>query len=164
MPLRQLLRPPSRRCSRRRCRGGRRRTRPRRRWRPRWTLRRWLQPCPLVLTQGSTAAAQAEHRLNRTLASWRKVKCTILDELGFVPLSRDTAQLLFQFCADRYERGSLIITTNLDFARWTEVFGDAQMTAALLDRVTHRCHIIEHTGESYRFRESLHRKTTGTEV
>lgn len=109
-------------------------------------------------------AAQAEHRLNRTLASWRRVECTILDELGFVPLSRDTAQLLFQFCADRYERGSLIITTNLDFARWTEVFGDAQMTAALLDRVTHRCHIIEHTGESYRFRESLRRKTTETRV
>lgn len=52
--------------------------------------------------------------------------------------------------------------TNLDFARWTEVFGDAQMTAALLDRVTHRCHIIAHTGESYRFRESLRRKTTET--
>lgn len=59
---------------------------------------------------------------------------------------------------ERYERGSVLVTTNLDFASWTEVFGDARLTGALLDRLTHRCHILEFQGDSYRFKESLRRK------
>lgn len=67
--------------------------------------------------------------------------------------------LLFQFCADRYERGSLLITSNLEFSRWGEVFGDATLTAALLDWLTHHSTILVFTGESYRFRESQRRQT-----
>jgi len=79
----------------------------------------------------------------------------ILDELGYVPFSKIGAELLFQFCSSRYERGSLIITTNLEFPRWTEVLGDEQMTAALLDRLTHNAHILNINGESYRFKQAL---------
>lgn len=67
--------------------------------------------------------------------------------------------LLFQSCADRYERGSLLITSNLEFSRWGEVFGDATLTAALLDWLTHHSTILVFTGESYRFRESQRRQT-----
>ena len=79
----------------------------------------------------------------------------IVDELGYVPFSRTGAQLLFEFFSSKYERGSIIITTNLDFANWTEVFQDERLTGALLDRVTHHCHIIQIKGESFRFRQSL---------
>ena len=76
----------------------------------------------------------------------------ILDEVGFVPFSKVGAELLFGLLTDRYERGSLLVTSNLDFACWTEVFGDPRLTAALLDRLTHRCHIIEFQGDSFRFK------------
>ncbi|MEA3485779.1 MAG: IS21-like element helper ATPase IstB [Candidatus Aerophobetes bacterium] len=79
----------------------------------------------------------------------------IIDELGYVPFSRSGAQLLFEFFSSKYERGSIIITTNLDFANWTQVFQDERLTGALLDRITHHCHIIQIKGESYRFRQSL---------
>lgn len=78
--------------------------------------------------------------------------------MGFVPFSKTGAELLFGVLTERYERGSVLITTNLDFANWTEVFGDSRLTAALLDRLTHRCHILEFRGDSYRFKESLRRK------
>ena len=79
----------------------------------------------------------------------------ILDELGFIPFTQTGAQLIFQFCSAVYERTSLIITTNLPFAHWTQVFGDEQLTVALLDRLTHRAHILEFVGDSYRFRQRL---------
>lgn len=101
-------------------------------------------------------AAQQEYRLPRYLKSWQAVDLVILDELGYLGLGPG-GPLLFQFCAERYERGSLLITTNLDFSRWVEVFGDATLTAALLDRLTHHAHILLFQGESYRFRESQHR-------
>lgn len=97
--------------------------------------------------------AQQEYRLPRYLKAWQKVDLVILDELGYLGLGPG-GPLLFQFCAERYERGSLLITTNLDFARWTEVFTDAALTAALLDRLTHHAHILLFQGESYRFKES----------
>jgi DNA replication protein DnaC len=82
----------------------------------------------------------------------------IVDELGYVSLSRESAQALFHFFSDRHERRSVIVTTNLEFGKWTEVFGDERLTAALLDRLTHKAHIFLATGESYRFRESQKRK------
>ena len=102
--------------------------------------------------------AHAQLRISKLEASLAKCDLIILDELGFVPFSKEGAEALFTFCSSRYERGSLVITTNLDFARWKEVFGDEALTGALLDRLTHRCHILEMNGESYRFNESLRRK------
>jgi DNA replication protein DnaC len=102
------------------------------------------------------AEAQAEHRLSRLEQQLDHLDLLILDELGFVRLSADQAQLLFILLAHRYTRGALAVTSNLDFADWTEVFNnDARLVAALLDRLTHRCHLLEFRGESYRFRQSL---------
>jgi DNA replication protein DnaC len=98
---------------------------------------------------------QQEYRLNKLEKQWLTPHLVILDELGYVPFSKVGAELLFQFCSARYERGSLIITTNLEFPKWTEVLGDEQMTAALLDRLTHNAHIININGESYRFKQAL---------
>lgn len=100
-------------------------------------------------------AAQQEYRLNRLEKQWLVPHVIILDELGYVPFSKMGAELLFQFCAARYERGSIIITTNLEFPKWTEVLGDEQMTAALLDRLTHNAHILNINGDSYRFKQAL---------
>ena len=84
----------------------------------------------------------------------------IIDELGYLPLAREQAQILFQFFAERYERGSVLVTSNLEFSRWGEVFGDPTMTTALLDRLTHHAHILSLTGDSYRFREAKARKSS----
>jgi DNA replication protein DnaC len=97
--------------------------------------------------------AQDEHRLHRFIASALKLDLVVLDELGFIPFSQNGAQALFTFCSELYERLALIITTNLKFADWVQVFGDERLTAALLDRLTHHARIIELLGESYRFRE-----------
>ena len=79
-----------------------------------------------------------------------------LDELGFVPLSTTGAELLFEVFSQRYERGSILVTTNLPFDEWTEVFGSERLTGALLDRFTHHVHILEMNGESYRLKGSRH--------
>ena len=100
-------------------------------------------------------AAQQEYRLSRLEKQWLMPHLVILDELGYVPFSTVGSELLFQFCSSRYERGSLIITTNLEFPKWTEVLGDEQMTAALLDRLTHNAHILNINGDSYRFKQAL---------
>jgi DNA replication protein DnaC len=98
--------------------------------------------------------AESEYRLPRYLRTWNKYNLVILDELGYVPLG-EGGKLLFQFISQRYEQGSLIITSNLEFSRWVEVFGDPALTTALLDRLTHHSHILLFDGESYRFRERL---------
>lgn len=103
--------------------------------------------------------AQDEHRLPKFLAAALRHRLIVLDELGFIPLSPSGAQLTFQFCAALYERVSLIVTTNLRFADWTQVLGDERLTAALLDRLTHKAHILEFVGESYRFRQRMARET-----
>lgn len=99
--------------------------------------------------------AQKQYRLDRFLGGLDKSDLLICDELGYLSFSRSGAELLFQVFADRYERGSLLITSNLPFSEWTQVFQGERMTAALLDRLTHHCHIFEMNGESYRFRQSM---------
>ena len=99
--------------------------------------------------------ANAEHKLVMFEKKWLKFDVIIVDELGYVPFSKTGAELLFQFFSSRYERASVIITTNLEFSEWTNLFGDEKMTTALLDRLTHRSHIHLLNGESYRFRQSM---------
>jgi DNA replication protein DnaC len=98
--------------------------------------------------------AQKQYRLDRLLAQIQKADLLVIDELGYLSFSRAGAELLFQVFADRYERGSILITSNLPFSEWGSIFQGERMTAALLDRFTHRCHIFEMNGESFRFRES----------
>jgi len=102
--------------------------------------------------------AQSQQRLSRLEKQLASHDLIILDEVGFIPFTPSGSQALFQFCSSRYLTRSTIITTNLEFERWTEVFGDERLTAALLDRLTHKCHILEMNGESYRFKESLKRR------
>jgi DNA replication protein DnaC len=103
--------------------------------------------------------AQKHYQLDRLLGQLDKSDLLICDELGYLSFSRGGAELLFQLFADRYERRSLLLTSNLAFSDWNQVFQGERMTAALLDRLTHRCHIFEMNGESYRFRESMKTKT-----
>jgi DNA replication protein DnaC len=102
--------------------------------------------------------AQQQHRLERVLSQLDRVDLLIVDELGYLSFSRGGAELLFQVFADRYERRSMLVTSNLAFSEWGSVFQGDRMTAALLDRLTHRCEIFEMNGESYRFRESMKAK------
>ena len=105
-------------------------------------------------------AAQQQFQLDRFLNKLDKVDLLVCDELGYLSFSRSGAELLFQVFADRYERGSLLITSNLPFSEWHQMFQGERMTAALLDRLTHHCEIFEMNGESYRFRESMKTKRT----
>src|SRR5579862_6542523 len=101
---------------------------------------------------------QKQYQLDRLLGQLDHVELLICDELGHRTFSRGGAELLFQVFADRYERRSLLLTSNLAFSDWGQVFHGERMTAALLDRLTHHCHIFEMNGESYRFRESMKAK------
>ena len=95
-----------------------------------------------------------ERRLQRHQKQLAAQDLLIIDELGFVPLSKTGAELLFEVISQRYERGSIIITSNLPFDEWTEVFGSERLTGAILDRLTHHVHILELNGESYRLNQS----------
>jgi DNA replication protein DnaC len=99
--------------------------------------------------------AQDEHRLPKFLHTTLRHQLIVLDELGFIPFTATGAHLMFQFCSALYERVALIVTTNLRFGDWVQVFGDERLTAALLDRLTHRSVILEFLGESYRFRQRV---------
>ncbi len=99
--------------------------------------------------------AREERDLQRSLKRYSRYDLLILDELGYIPFSKEGAELLFQVLAERYEKGSVMITSNLGFADWTQVFGDQTITAALLDRLTHKARIINCTWDSYRLKQSL---------
>lgn len=99
--------------------------------------------------------AQTEQRLQKVLTSALKYDLIILDELGFIPFTQTGAQLLFQFCSALHEQVALIVTTNLAFSDWPQVFGDERLTAALIDRLTYHAHLFEFRGQSYRFRDQL---------
>jgi DNA replication protein DnaC len=105
--------------------------------------------------------AKEERQLLRLRQQLGKLDLLILDELGYVPASKAGAELLFDIIATAYERNSLIVTTNLPFENWTEVLGSERLTGAALDRLTHRCHILETKGESYRLQDAKRRRRTG---
>ena len=119
-----------------------------------------------VKTRFATAAAivhemieaRDEKRLLRFQKQMASVELLIIDELGFVPLSKTGAELLFELISQRYERGTTIITSNLPFDEWTATFGEERLTGALLDRLTHHVHILEMNGQSYRLAQSKARK------
>lgn len=99
--------------------------------------------------------AREQRELQRIIKRYSRYDLLILDELGYIPFSREGAELLFQVLAERYEKGSVMITTNLGFADWTRIFGEQNMTAALLDRLTHKARIINCSWNSYRLKQSL---------
>ncbi|MHC4406889.1 MAG: IS21-like element helper ATPase IstB [Planctomycetota bacterium] len=101
--------------------------------------------------------AREDRKLERILSQLGRQDLLILDELGYVPFTKPGAELLFEVVSRAYERQSLIVTTNLPFESWTEVLGSERLTGALLDRLTHRVHILEANGQSYRLRESQRR-------
>jgi DNA replication protein DnaC len=106
-----------------------------------------------------------ERRLQRLHKQLERFHLLVLDELGYVPFSRAGAELLFEVVSRAYEHHSLIVTTNLPFEEWVEVLGSERLTGALLDRLTHRCHILEANGESYRLRQAkkqIHRRSSPT--
>ncbi len=102
--------------------------------------------------------ARDERRLLRLQKQMVSHKLLIIDELGFVPLSKTGAELLFELISQRYERGATLITSNLPFDEWTETFGSERLTGALLDRLTHYVNILEMNGESYRLGQSKARQ------
>jgi DNA replication protein DnaC len=102
--------------------------------------------------------ARDEKLLARATKRYAGYGLLIIDELGYVPFSKEGAQLIFQILAERHERKPVMITTNMGFADWTQIFGDPSMTAALLDRITHKAHIINCSWESYRLKDTLSKK------
>ena len=107
--------------------------------------------------------ARDEKRLLRLQKQLANYKLLIIDELGFVPLSKTGAELLFEVFSQRTERASTLITSNLPFDEWTEIFGSERLTGALLDRITHHVHILEMNGDSYRLKQSRSRRDTATD-
>jgi DNA replication protein DnaC len=104
--------------------------------------------------------AREERALGRLRSSLSRLDLLVLDEFGYVPASQAGAELLFDVISTAYEKTSVIVTTNLPFERWTEVLGNERLVGATLDRLTHRCHVLEATGESYRFREARRRQSS----
>ena len=102
--------------------------------------------------------AESRRELARVVGRYARTELVILDELGYLALPDGAAELVFQVLSERHERGSLIVTTNLPFGEWTRVFPDARLAKAVVDRLTHRAHIIDTGTESWRFRHGLTRK------
>ncbi|HET7199032.1 MAG TPA: IS21-like element helper ATPase IstB [Burkholderiales bacterium] len=102
-------------------------------------------------------AAESKRELGRVIARYARTELVVLDELGYLALPEGAAELVFQVISERNERASLIVTTNLPFGEWTKVFPDARLAKAVVDRITHRAHIIDTGAESWRFRHGLAR-------
>ena len=107
--------------------------------------------------------ARDEKRLLRFQKQLAKQELLIVDELGFVPLSKTGAEMLFEVFSQRYERASTLVTSNLPFAEWTEVLGSERLTGALLDRLTHHVHILEMNGDSFRLKNSRKKRDYRTQ-
>ena len=105
--------------------------------------------------------AKQRHELSRALGRWGRLDLIVLDELGYVPLAEVGAELLFQLISERAEQTALVVTTNLPFSEWPQVFPNARLCKAMLDRLTDRAHIIETGTDSYRFRRTLERRKKG---
>ena len=105
--------------------------------------------------------AESRRELARVVGRYARTELVVLDELGYLALPEGAAELVFQVISERNERGSLIVTTNLPFGEWTKVFPDARLAKAVVDRITHRAHIIETGSESWRFRHGLARRGKG---
>jgi len=105
--------------------------------------------------------ARDDHRLSRLEQKLEKVDLLIVDELSYLTFSKSQSELLFHVLSIRNERGSVIITTNLEFSRWGDLFPNSMLTAALIDRLTHHAHILNMNAESYRFKQRLSKKTGG---
>jgi DNA replication protein DnaC len=101
-----------------------------------------------------------ERRLQRLQKQLDRLQLLVLDELGYVPFSKTGAELLFEIVSRAYEHHSLMVTSNLPFEQWIEMFGSERLTGALLDRITHKCHILEAHGESFRLRQAQKRSKT----
>jgi DNA replication protein DnaC len=106
-------------------------------------------------------AAESRRELGRVVARYARTELVVLDELGYLALPEGAAELVFQVISERNERASLIVTTNLPFGEWTKVFPDARLAKAVVDRITHRAHIIDTGAESWRFRHGLARTQKG---
>ena len=102
--------------------------------------------------------AREERALGRLRSQLARLELLVLDEFGYVPARQVGAELLFDVISTAYEKTSVIVTTNLPFERWTEVLKNERLVGATLDRLTHRCHLLEATGESYRLREARRRQ------
>ena len=102
--------------------------------------------------------AETRRELARVIGRYARTELVVLDELGYLALPDGAAELVFQVLSERHERGSLIVTTNLPFGEWTKVFPDARLAKAVVDRLTHRAHIIDTGTESWRFRHGLNRQ------
>jgi len=101
--------------------------------------------------------AEGRRELGRVLGRYARTELVVLDELGYLALPEGAAELIFQVISERNERGSLMVTTNLPFGEWTKVFADTRLAKAVVDRLTHKAHIIETGTESWRFRHGLER-------
>jgi DNA replication protein DnaC len=108
--------------------------------------------------------SREERHLQRLQKQLQRLDLIVLDELGYVPFSKAGAELLFDIVGRAYEHQSLMVTSNLPFEEWTEIFGSERLTGALLDRLTHRCHIIEANGESYRLKQAKKRSNRKTKI
>jgi DNA replication protein DnaC len=106
--------------------------------------------------------AETRRELARVVGRYARTELVVLDELGYLALPDGAAELVFQVLSERHERGSLIVTTNLPFGEWTKVFPDARLAKAVVDRLTHRAHIIDTGTESWRFRHGLNRQAKAT--
>ena len=106
-------------------------------------------------------AAESRRELGRVIARYARTELVVLDELGYLALPEGAAELVFQVISERNERASLIVTTNLPFGEWTKVFPDARLAKAVVDRITHRAHIIDTGAESWRFNHGLNRTKKG---